>query len=86
MSYIGIHLDDVNYTSVMDALHKTKRLNANVLQIYMGDKILTTLRKKYTFTKDEIKAFIKNNNIKLVIHAILLLNYCRNQILNEING
>jgi len=80
MSYIGIHLDDVNYTSVMDALHKTKRLNANVLQIYMGDKILTTLRKKYTFTKDEIneiKAFIKNNKIKLVIHAILLLNYCR---------
>lgn len=80
MTNIGIHLDSIHYTSLMDALNKTKKLGANVLQIYMGNKILTTLREKYTFTKDnisEIKTFMKDNNIKLFVHAILRLNYCR---------
>jgi len=76
---LGIHLNSINFKSLLDALKLTKKIGANVLQIYFGDKRLTTLREKYKFTNDEIKTiklFLKENNIKLVIHAILTLNFC----------
>ena len=75
--YLGIHLN--HFTSILDALKETKNLGLNVLQIYMGSKILTTLREKIYLDKDqikEIKNFIKLNKIKLFIHSILRLNYC----------
>jgi DNA polymerase beta len=78
-SYIGIHLNDVHYESLLNALKIALKFGANVLQIYMGDKRLTTLTKKYRFTNDEIKSiklFLKKHSMKLVIHAILSLNYC----------
>lgn len=78
--HYGIHLNDIHYSSLIDALNKTIAYKTNVLQIFMGNKRLTTLREKYKFTKDEareIKDFIKNNNIKLFVHAILTLNYCK---------
>jgi apurinic endonuclease APN1 len=77
--YLGIHLNNNHFTSIIDALKKTLKYGGNVLQIYMGDKNLTTLREKIKLNKDEIKeikSFIKINNIKLFIHAILRLNYC----------
>ena len=76
---LGIHLNSINFSSLLDALILTKKLGANVLQIYLGDKRLTTLREKYKFTNNEVKTiklFLKENNIKLVIHAILTLNFC----------
>jgi deoxyribonuclease-4 len=76
---LGIHLNSINFESLLDALILTKKLDANILQIYLGDKRLTTLREKYKFTQNEIKTiklFLKKNNIKLVIHAILTLNFC----------
>ena len=76
---LGIHLNQVNFSSLLDALKLTKKLGANILQVYFGDKRLTTLREKYKFTSNEIKTiklFLKENNIKLVIHAILTLNFC----------
>jgi DNA polymerase beta len=78
--FYGIHLNDIHYTSLMDALNKTVNYKANVLQIYMGNKTLTTLREKYKFTTSEfkeIKTFLKKYNIKLFIHAILSLNFCK---------
>ena len=78
--YIGVHLDNNHYNSIIDALNKVKKLGGNVLQIFLGNKYLTTLREKIVLTNDEIiiiKSFLKENDIKLFVHSILLLNYCR---------
>ena len=77
--FLGIHLNSNHFTTILDALKKTLKYGGNVLQIYMGSKQLTTLREKIKLSQNEIieiKNFIKKNNIKLFIHAILRLNYC----------
>lgn len=79
-AFLGIHINDDHFKNLMDALNIVKKLNVNVLQIYLGDKRHTTLTKKMKFNKNEIKiikSFLKNNNIKLFIHSILSLNYCK---------
>ena len=72
--YLGIHINDIYFDSLLNALKITKKLGANVLQIYLGDKRLTTLSKKMKFTNDEIKiikSYLKKHDIKFVVHAIL---------------
>ena len=79
--YLGVHLDNNHFNTILDALNKIKKLGYNVLQIYLGSKYLTTLREKILLTKDEIneiKLYLKENDIKLFVHSILRLNYCRN--------
>jgi len=78
--YLGVHLDNNHYNTIIDALNKIKKFGGNVLQIYLGSKYLTTLREKILLTKDEIieiKLYLKENDIKLFVHSILRLNYCR---------
>ena len=77
--YIGISLSSKYYTTILDALRETKRLGGNILQIYLGNMTLTTLREKYVLKKNEakeIKKYLKENSMKIVIHAILTLNFC----------
>lgn len=77
--YLGVHINENYFKNLMDALKICKKLSVNVIQIYLGDKRLTTLREKMRFTKNEaieIKNYLKKYNIKLFIHAILSLNYC----------
>jgi len=84
--YLGIHLNDNHFNSIMNALKLTKKIGGNVLQIYGGSKYLTTLREKIRLTKEEIneiKIFLKKYNIKLFIHAILRLNYCNDPFLKR---
>lgn len=79
MNRIGVHINDNNYDTVLNALKIAHNLGANVLQIFVGDKILTTLRKKYVFTDDEvisIKKFLKDTGMRLYVHAILSINLC----------
>jgi deoxyribonuclease-4 len=76
---VGISLNNDYFNSLSNALTIARRLKTSVLQIYAGDKRLTTLRKKIKLTNLErknIKMYIKNNNIKLFIHSILSLNLC----------
>jgi DNA polymerase beta len=78
--YIGVHLNINYYKSIIDALNDVKKLGGNVLQIYLGNKRLTTLREKIKLKNNEIKeikSYLKKNNIKLFVHSILTLNYCR---------
>ena len=78
--YLGVHLDNSHYTSIIYALKKVHKLGGNVLQIYLGNKYLTTLREKILLKKDEInqiKSYLKECDIKLFVHSILTLNYCR---------
>jgi len=79
--YLGIHYNEEEFNpSILKGLQKAKKLNANVLQIFNGNKRLTTLSEKINTSSKEakaIKSFLKNNNIKLFIHSILTLNYCK---------
>ena len=84
--YLGVHLDNTYYNLIIDALNIVKKLGGNVLQIFLGNKYLTTLREKIILEKNEInniKLFLKENNIKLFIHSILTLNYCRDPYLKS---
>ena len=84
--YLGIHLNNNHYNSILDALIKVKKLGGNVLQIYLGSKYLTTLSEKILLTKDEIneiKLYLKEYDIKLFVHSILRLNYCRDPFLKK---
>jgi len=86
MNYIGVHIDDNNYDTILNALKIAYNLGAHVLQIYVGDKILTTLRKKYVFTHEEatdIKKFLKDTGMRLYIHVILRINFCNDPEYNR---
>lgn len=79
MNYIGVHINDNNYDTILNALKIANNIGARVLQIFVGDKILTTLRKKYVFSKEEemaIKKFLKATGMRLYVHAILTINLC----------
>ena len=36
--YLGVHLDNNHYNTIIDALNKIKKFGGNVLQIYLGSK------------------------------------------------
>lgn len=65
-------------------IEKIKKIKPNALQIYLGDKISTTLKTKPNWTtkeKKEIKDLLKKYDIKLFIHGSLRVNIC-----NPLNG
>jgi apurinic endonuclease APN1 len=82
---IGIHFDNYSgkYESknILELIEKTEAIGGNILQIFLGNKTLTTLREKYILNNDEvnsIKKLLKDYKIKLYVHSILSLNYCNN--------
>jgi len=81
IQYIGISLSEKYYKTILEALEETKKLGGNIVQIYLGNKVLTTLREKYKLDDENdealiIKEYLKTHNMKIVIHAILTLNFC----------
>ena len=81
IQYIGISLSNKYYKTILEALKETKKLGGNILQIYLGNNVLTTLREKYRLDDENdeariIKEYLKTHNMKIVIHAILTLNFC----------
>lgn len=79
MLYIGGHYNPNEYIHIMDILLKMKQEGGNCIQIFLGDKIHTTLKKKYVFDiteKKEIRSYLKENNMKLFIHSIYTINFC----------
>ena len=79
MLSIGIHLNKSRFEDIINALDQAIKIKANVLQIFLGDNRLTTLRYKIILNPtqiSEIKKIIKDNNIKLYVHSIFSLNFC----------
>ena len=75
---IGCHINHPK--SILDALNITVKSGGNILQIFLGDNVLTTLSKKIKLSTSEIKeikSYMKTNDIKLVVHSILSLNFCK---------
>jgi len=76
MNY-GIHVNDPN--NIIESIQKAIKLKCSNIQIFLGDKIKTTLKYKHFFSKEEIsniKNILKENNINLYVHGLLTLNFC----------
>ena len=82
--FLGVHINNINNSNeLINRLKHTNEIGGNILQIYMGNKRLTTLSEKIKFTKieiKEIKDFLKKNNMKLVVHSILTINFCKDPL------
>ena len=66
-------------SNIIESIKKSKKQGGNVIQQYVGDNILTTLRTKESDKKEhinEIKQLLKKNNMNIVIHSMLRLNFC----------
>jgi len=76
--YIGGHYDEIHsFSEFMKSAKFNLKIHGNVMQIFMGDRSLTTLSKKFRPTSDEsaqIKAFLADNHSLLVIHSNLRVN------------
>ena len=71
--------NDYNLKYIIKMIEKTKKIGANVFQMFLGNKSLTTLRQKYYLSNEDItvvKSLLKKYKIKLIIHSLLSLNYC----------
>ena len=76
MNY-GIHTNDPNH--IIEFINLAHKLKCNSIQIFLGDRIKTTLKYKHSFSIQEInniKLLLKKYNIKLFIHGLLSLNFC----------
>jgi deoxyribonuclease-4 len=73
----GIHISD--YDNLIHHIKEAYKLKCQALQIFLGNKTLTTLSEKYKPSDEEIqkiKELLKKYKIDLYCHAILTLNYC----------
>ena len=72
---IGFECSELNN----ECFDKIKKIKPNVIQIYLGDKVSTTLKTKPKWTtkeKKEIKDILKKYDIRLFIHSSLRVNIC----------
>ena len=73
----GITLND--YHNIEKYIIEAHKLKCSALQVFLGNKTLTTLSEKYKPSIEEIKhikELLKKYKIELYCHAILTLNYC----------
>ena len=78
---IGSHANRKSETfkSIGEALENEKKIGGNVMQIFLGSNIKTTLSEKIRLDNKEIKlikSIKRKNKTKLVVHGILTLNLC----------
>ena len=74
---IGINVSD--YHNIEEYIYKAHKLNCHALQIFLGNKTLTTLSEKWKPLPSKIKyikELLKKYKIELYVHAILTLNFC----------
>lgn len=82
MVYVGAHKSIVG--GVLNTIkHTVNNLNGNAVQIFNGSNRSCKLSSKTKLTseqKQEIKKYVTDNDISLIIHSIYLLNLCRTDI------
>lgn len=76
---IGSHINRKSdeYTSIINSIKDEKKLGGNVMQIFLGNSIKTTLTNKFRISPSElkeIKAEMKKSKVKILVHSILTLN------------
>lgn len=76
-SGLGIHTSIT--PSILAGLEYAHALGATAVQIFTGSNMTSSLKAKHHLTTDEIQAirtFRKNTGMRLVIHAVYVLNFC----------
>ncbi len=77
--YIGGHYHCVNgYKDLLIALDHTRKVGGNVIQIFVGKNIATSIGQKTKISTEEgkdIKKLLKSLNMKIFIHSSLALNF-----------
>ena len=77
--YIGCHSSIAN--GILDSIKYVESIGGNALQIFMGSKLQSSIKYKHKFKDqneiDEIKTYVSNNKICLIIHAIYTINLCK---------
>ena len=62
--YLGAHIDYYEDSNIFESLELCIKNKCNVLQLFLGNKQLTTLSKKVILSKEEItKLELTNNSI-----------------------
>ena len=76
--YIGCHASIAN--GILEGIKYVESIGGNALQIFLGSNRSASLKTKHKFRDPgeiaEIKNYITENNICLIIHSIYLLNFC----------
>lgn len=79
MSYIGAHAS-IAGGIIKGIKYVAEELDGTAIQVFIGSSHTATLSKKPKITDEqaiEIKDYITDNNLYLVIHACYLLNFCK---------
>ena len=64
---------------ILNAIKYAESIQGNTLQIFLGSNQSTSLKMKTKITEEEIeevRKYLKDNKIILVIHTVYLLNFC----------
>ena len=64
---------------ILNAIKYAESIQGNTLQIFLGSNQSTSLKMKTKITEEEIeevRQYLKDNKIILVIHTVYLLNFC----------
>ena len=75
--YIGCHASISK--GILNAIKYVEDIDGNALQIFLGSNQSTSLNRKTKVSEYdilEINNYVKENNIKLFIHTVYLLNFC----------
>jgi deoxyribonuclease-4 len=65
--------------SILSGLHYLENINGNAAQIFLGSNRSASIKTKTKITPEniiDIRQFIRNRKITLLIHSIYLLNFC----------
>ena len=75
-TYIGAHASIT--PSILTGLQYIKNIGGNTAQIFLGSNRSATLKQKTKLTLQdilEIKKYLKEEDIKLIVHSVYLLNF-----------
>lgn len=79
MSYIGAHAS-IAGSIIKGIKYVVEELNGTAVQIFLGSGHMASMKSKPKLTdeeKEEIKQYVEDTDIYLVVHACYLLNYCK---------
>jgi apurinic endonuclease APN1 len=79
MVYLGAHCSIGN--GLLGSIKYIESIGGNALQIFLGSNRSGNIKMKSKITDEEIKEankYLKEKDILLVVHAIYLLNFCKN--------
>ena len=76
-THLGAHASISH--GVLNGIKYIESIGGNATQVFLGSTMSSSLKMKRKITDleaDEIKKYIRENNIYLVVHSIYLLNFC----------